>query len=537
MSYRNPKQIVDTQSGQHVTNMIKTITDSYGKMANTVADAKVDAEKTKADRRAKQQAAEQAVLKAERVRVKGINTKTQNYATNLDSKLKADFSVDLTKFGRFTDIYNKNLRTDLIGLEPEASNKIIKDNAVILNIPDEAQKGLGSTQQLMDTYEEAVKKESGAYGSFYSGQMMTNAEGKRVPPGQFFDILTGRDDGTVVGDFDLETAQFTLQVNNKDGTKAGFLTPNVENSMPSVQVIPDVNKDFVAIDMKIRDELQLGTKTSLAYKNQPAEASPNEDGTTNYYKKPSVDVYREKAKKHINKLITSMDAGDAIALFGGKFMKNDETKFIPYKKDWDMDDEVDLGYIEKIKQASVDHLVQAYSEGSMNMTANFGTVKPPKADKPSDAQINHENKINSYANTLSRVNETNFDKVESVRSLINDNGLTYGNSEDEDGSFFLVKGTRTFRVPPKASQYRILKAIGEANGLTEDMATKALERDFARRAKESVESEIGYLESEGQKLTTAQIAQRVMKKKKELIKAAKNSMPMGADFKGINIED
>jgi hypothetical protein len=124
MSYRNPKQIVDTQSGQHVTNMIKTITDSYGKMANTVADAKVDAEKTKADRRAKQQAAEQAVLKAERVRVKGINTKTQNYATNLDSKLKADFSVDLTKFGRFTDIYNKNLRTDLIGLEPEASKKI-----------------------------------------------------------------------------------------------------------------------------------------------------------------------------------------------------------------------------------------------------------------------------------------------------------------------------------------------------------------------------------------------------------------------------
>ena len=58
MSYRNPTQVVDTQTGQHYANLQKTIAGSFGNYANSVrvADAKKQKEnelkaKKEADRR------------------------------------------------------------------------------------------------------------------------------------------------------------------------------------------------------------------------------------------------------------------------------------------------------------------------------------------------------------------------------------------------------------------------------------------------------------------------------------------------------
>ena len=36
MSYRNPTQVVDTQTGQHYANLQKTIAGSFGNYANSV---------------------------------------------------------------------------------------------------------------------------------------------------------------------------------------------------------------------------------------------------------------------------------------------------------------------------------------------------------------------------------------------------------------------------------------------------------------------------------------------------------------------
>ena len=49
MSYRNPTQVVDTQTGQHYANLQKTIAGSFGNYVNSVkaADAKEQQEKEK----------------------------------------------------------------------------------------------------------------------------------------------------------------------------------------------------------------------------------------------------------------------------------------------------------------------------------------------------------------------------------------------------------------------------------------------------------------------------------------------------------
>ena len=39
MSYRNPTQVVDTQTGQHYANLQKTIAGSFGNYANAVSAA------------------------------------------------------------------------------------------------------------------------------------------------------------------------------------------------------------------------------------------------------------------------------------------------------------------------------------------------------------------------------------------------------------------------------------------------------------------------------------------------------------------
>ena len=47
MSYTNPKQYIDTQSGQYIREMQKSVASSYGKMASGIAEiARRTAEET-----------------------------------------------------------------------------------------------------------------------------------------------------------------------------------------------------------------------------------------------------------------------------------------------------------------------------------------------------------------------------------------------------------------------------------------------------------------------------------------------------------
>ena len=48
MSYRNPEQVVDTQSGQYVRQMQQSVASSFEKLANKVsAEIKKELEKTR----------------------------------------------------------------------------------------------------------------------------------------------------------------------------------------------------------------------------------------------------------------------------------------------------------------------------------------------------------------------------------------------------------------------------------------------------------------------------------------------------------
>lgn len=508
MSYRNPKQIVDTQSGQHVTNMIKSITGSYDKMANSIADTELDLAKSKAAEMAKKAAAEQ-------VRMKGINTKTQAYATTLDSKLKPDFNINLDAFAKFPKLYNENLKKNPATLSSEDNMKVIDQNAVFLNLPDLLQKGLGNAQAIMDEYDEAIKLDPKAFGSYYSGQMLKDANGEDVAPGKVYDILTGRDDGTVVGGFDMDSRQVTVEVKDDKGTVLGRFTPNKDGSMPTVQTVPKVGQNFTDINTQIEKELELDNRNSPAYAGQAFEKRLMPDGTTSYFKRPSKDVYKQAAQKHIDKLISGLPAGDAIALHGAKFVNNDPKQFIPYKKEWDDDSDEDKKRIKEIKEAAVNFLVNGYM--SKSKTVDFGTSKPAGSGSGSETKADKLNAASEgFAVMLYDLGEDlSYNNLESVAD-----NLSLSNAEQvvdvETNPWVSLEKesvSKEFRGPSsrKASfkkgdspKQMAIKAISVKYGYNPNEATKVYEEslkkvEILKKRYKDVESEFEKSASSGLK--------------------------------------
>ena len=119
MSYRNPTQVVDTQTGQHYANLQKTIAGSFGNYVNSVkaADAKEQQEKEKR-------------AAGERVRLNGlIKERNKNVASAMRTDLKyptVDFSTGAK--GLINDSYEIESKNQIRSIDQ--NQKIAAGNTV-----------------------------------------------------------------------------------------------------------------------------------------------------------------------------------------------------------------------------------------------------------------------------------------------------------------------------------------------------------------------------------------------------------------------
>tara|TARA_R110000851_G_scaffold152415_1_gene294051 strand:+ start:732 stop:2282 length:1551 start_codon:yes stop_codon:yes gene_type:complete len=110
MSYRNPKQVVDTQTSQYYANLQKTIAGSFEKYSNSVkiADAKL-------------QKQNELRAKAERERINNINEDEKNLSKNV-AKIGAQYpTINFTTSSR--KILNSNGKNRLKNKIPDAKQK------------------------------------------------------------------------------------------------------------------------------------------------------------------------------------------------------------------------------------------------------------------------------------------------------------------------------------------------------------------------------------------------------------------------------
>ena len=117
MSYRNPTQVVDTQTGQHYANLQKTIAGSFGNYANSVRAA--DAKKQKENElKAKKEADRRNGLIKQADKNKGLVAKVDANNPNIDlsdAKRLIDFSAEI-QMNSPTRTYDQNQTVSNINL-------------------------------------------------------------------------------------------------------------------------------------------------------------------------------------------------------------------------------------------------------------------------------------------------------------------------------------------------------------------------------------------------------------------------------------
>ena len=157
MSYRNPTQVVDTQTGQHYANLQKTIAGSFGNYANSVkaADAKKQQEKEK---RAAQERVRQNDLIKERNKdiASAMRTDlkypTVDYSTGAKQKIDESYEIESKNPTRTIDQNQRIAATNTVGdaARPAAEEFVVKQTNFLAAaaLPIGAMGGISEGQEL-----------------------------------------------------------------------------------------------------------------------------------------------------------------------------------------------------------------------------------------------------------------------------------------------------------------------------------------------------------------------------------------------------
>jgi hypothetical protein len=526
MSYSNPKIAVDTQSGQHVTNMIKSVSDSYGKFAASEAKSLVGLEKAKAEKAAKAEEAEALRIKKEQARMAEADAKSEEYAGMLHSVQATALDIDLNQAQEGIDILHGNAMKDKSLLTSEQRQAIAKQNAIVKNAPSIIKEGIASMQEFTDYYEEVRKKQQGEYGSLYVGDFKNDEQGNKASPNAMYDALIGHPDtkAEVKGHMDYSTGIFTVEV-FKDGVSIGKMTPGSEDNMRKPQIVPNMHKKFEAMNKKIASTMQLGDSNSPAYAGQPDIAVKHKDGI-HYKRLPNKDIYKKAAAKEVEATVGSMNAGDLIALYNTKI--NPDAN-IEYKKEWGKDDKAT---IDKIKEGMVGFLMDNHGQNTLAQAANFGTVKPPTDRVPNSTEINRAYEIDDVTATIQNTLDTKTLKAgdsQGVLDLLSSMALDVGDSEQKNGVITLgITGNRTLRINAKPNEKQLMEMVSQAKGLTTNEARKVVAKT---RGKKYTRLAVQELQDKKYK-TEAEKIKAIRDRTKELM-AASDKINLMGDWLGF----
>ena len=361
MSYRNPKQIVDTQSGQYVRDLQKSLAGTFSDYASE--------QKKEYERRAKLN--EEVVAKSqERInRISGqLNqVANANKATNLDQMYDL-----LDEYGEYMKI-NPSKRTREM-------------NSFITNMDNSGttiKNMLANTTAGGQDYVAAREKGLGVMGGLRK-DADTGVLNKN-------DILYGYNQapGSKKLNFDPRglSAEVRIDVLNENGSSAGSsLNPDMDNlSIP--QIIPDETSDMQEVADRAAAEMDLKNPNSPAYAGQPESSIEEGEGSNKFRKSrlPSKENFLIKAKPYAKAQVESLTAGEAIALYND-VLRKEGADTIVYQKTWIQDSPESIAAKEIITDAYAEYTADKFAQSILTKGLKFGSVetkKPPtKKDKP-----------------------------------------------------------------------------------------------------------------------------------------------------------
>ena len=293
MSYRNPTQVVDTQTGQHYANLQKTIAGSFGNYANSVRAA--DAKKQKENElKAKKEADRRNGLIKQADKNKGLVARVDANNPNIDlsdAKRLIDLSAEI-QMNSPTRTYDQNQTVSNINL-----------------IGEFARGEIGIIMQGQQEFIDHSNKGVGKMGGFSKNAQLEDSENlyKTTAKG----LLS-----TTKGIFGLNRSNdttLTFQVTDSNGVVKEYNTENGSPPMP--QTIPDWQQ---SVDNFVKQGL---TNENFNYRDYESVIYTGGDEVKDNNGKiigvlPNAEKYKDSIRKGVKaNVIGGLRANDTISLY------------------------------------------------------------------------------------------------------------------------------------------------------------------------------------------------------------------------------
>lgn len=350
MSYRNPKQIIDTQSGQYVRDLQKSLADTYSSVASE--------QKKEYERRAKLN--EEVVAKSQE-RINRISGQL-NQVANANKSTNFDQMYDLLdEYGQYMKI-NPSKRTR------EMNSFITNMDNSGTTIKNMLANTLAGGEDYVAAREKGLGKMGGIRKDADKGVLNKN------------DIMYGYNQapGSKKLNFDPRglTSEIRIDVLNENGSSAGSsLNADMKNlSIP--QIIPDETKDMQEVAKMAASVMDLKNPDSPAYEGQP-EGSIEEGKGSNKFRKsrlPSREYYLTKATPYAKAQVDSLTAGEAIALYNDVLRKEGADPIV-YQKTWIDDSPESIAAKEIITDAYAKYTADNFAQTTLTTGLKFGSVE------------------------------------------------------------------------------------------------------------------------------------------------------------------
>ncbi len=446
MSYRNPKQIVDTQSGQYVRELQESLADTSSKYFTS----------------AKKEYEKRAKLNA---KIVADSQKRVNKASNEINQVASDNkAINFDQMYDNLDTYNKYMQIN-------PAKRTREMNLFISNMDNSGtnlKNNLANTVAAGEPFMEAREKGLGVPGGIYSA-----AKGLKK-----YEVMYGYNQapGSKKMDYNPLTNEFRVNVIGANGEKLGSsLNQDIEHlDMP--QIIPDETENMKALNESVKTRMDLKNPNSPAYADQKYQ-TPTKVNDTNYLSKlPSKSVYLEYAEGLAKSEIDSMTAGEAIALY------NDiigDGEIIEYQKTWVKGSEESINAKKKITTAYAEYVANKFGQDVLMVAGPRikQTDKPQGGadDKrpPTAAQIATQDLIKTTTESIKALNPTKLKSTEQIADAVD--RLGFEPRIGKDGSVAIFKGnTQKTRIPAGSNITKIKEALAVASGLTLSQASQAV---------------------------------------------------------------
>ena len=397
MSYRNPTQAIDTQSGQHIRNLQQSVAGTFANYAKTVGDLAISTREKDA----------QAIK--DNVARQNLDSANYNKAIKGAAKIDSDYStVDFSSLQDWMEMTSKT------NSDPSASVSDRKTAAHMALAGETLKKTMVGYMADQQSYVDAANLVEGTPGATSKTVSQENGKFYRA-----YYKIGDQAGSSVVGVFKPSENGINtrFRVSDADGNFLREVNPLDPSTFPPDERVVDIRATVADISKTALADIDFNNPEDPIYtKSVKVKGSHNsKNNQTEWGIRPDIETFKGKIYKSVEAYVLGgMTAGEAIGLQNNMFAESDDPKdLVSYTPNWRVftKEQVtgkDPAYVaqKEVQEKIIGNLVDHIADGT-NGLKSFLKTDTVKHDKPETQVSNPADSVfeNFNKDLTARANE------------------------------------------------------------------------------------------------------------------------------------